>query len=1602
MKQTNNAIKFLMAQYRAIFNNAYFKGLATAALVTVAMAAGQAQANPTDLSSSLVDGNGTPVDIVTSGDSTLNASGDKAIAKSITVNACHTLTTSGSLVSIGDLTLNSGSTLTVSGGQLLLGTKDASGNVAYGADLKSDNGTLNLSGGNIGVLNSGSTLTVSGGQLLLGTKDASGNVAYGADLKSDNGTLNLSGGNIGVKNFDVKGGIITLTSGGKGDTNLTAYGKPVVQDGARPSGPLPYNAVGNLTNVTATVNSGTNISAVGALTVTGGTIALNGASGSGTFAYVQGSSTALFDKTAITASGTGNFLFSRDLQLKDATVKVSGDGSVAVLGGVYDVSKFEDSGSKATAEANKITITNGTFTTESGSTLNFGYDAGSKTEGTFTTESGSTLNFGYDAGSKTELTLNGEVKFTNPESGSITFYTPKVVVEKAATLKELSNDSGSVVFNNASGTKLVVNEAVDLAKLEIISGDGTLQKLSVSGGTLTLASDSVTLGTAYAADKLAVEAKTLTLGSGDFTQSNGSINVSESLVGGGKYTISGGTLNLNATANGTVTKVSGFELVSGSTASKLEVTGAWDFGTATLTANQSGTATFTKANISNIGKIDVKDSGSVSLVDQSVLVGTDLAVVSGGSFKLDNSNAQFTGAVTTNVSGAKVELANNAKIQFKYAEANKSGSNNEGLGKLTIDGTSTLALVDSGKTEIKLSELKKEKEKFFSGAGLFELAGVKVTETGVAEDGTIAYDKAQSGAGISGIYEDATVTGVSGNVANSNDWGAAQLASGSDTLTLQSGAALTLNGVNGNLVTKDDGKTAAGVTLASGSTLSVQSNGGTLDSISTAKDQGKVLVGADLVVNKDIGASGSSVAELSVQKAGNTQVQNVYANVLNVDGKLEVAKNVALSGASTVNGFLSAQDITSSAGTLDVQGQVEANKISVSGAVTIGGSVVADELKITASSATVQVGDADSSGLLDLGSLDLNSGSLLIDPSFDLDASVVAIKDVTDTTKDIVSVNGDIGVGMNSVLGIGLDAASAKELVTNLGYLQNGKLQKDGVGAVLVVDNTLSIASGDKVIIDPTKDHAGLNTAITGASGDTLTLAKGAGLVITDNMTTQSVAGTAVISFVNSGTASFTAEYGSVIAFDKALTAADKVQLTNTTNVTTTGATITAANGLLVGTNTSGSISFTLDTKAADKLYNQSTPIKDFTLSAIKGDFNANRAEAGVDYVLLTSGLNGGQAIEATSRLAVYGGSVQATNLAQQAATDAVVDRMSRANPNGSLVFANNAQGGGLWLSPVYKSHESDSFDADGMEYGVDGDLTGLVLGNPNGSLVFANNAQGGGLWLSPVYKSHESDSFDADGVDYGVDGDLTGLVLGADSTTESGVRVGGYFNFGSADFDGQGISEQVSSEADYFGFGLYAGMTFGQMSLVADAGFTQVSNDVEQNTGYAKYSTVTADVDSTAVTLGLRGEYKLNVATMDVTPHLGVRYTRLAIDSYDAKSAGKVLATTDVDTMQMFSVPFGVTISKDIAAGSWTIKPVFDLTLTANAGDTDAKLDTTFIGATPVALTSEAFDSFTYGATMGIDAKYGENFSIGLNTNYVGSSNADEFGVMGNVRYMF
>ena len=1074
------------------------------------------------------------------------------------------------------------------------------------------------------------------------------------------------------------------------------------------------------------------------------------------------------------------------------------------------------------------------------------------------------------------------------------------------------------------------------------SGELNLQAAKSLDVVLNLADLDITNTTPSATD--------VTLKSGSFRVTNNLNSANKNLVIG-----DGADLYLETTTSGSVTGLETITVSGNNTTADHElcISGKWDLSNTGLVASNSGgillDATYSKADVV-AKRLTTSTSGTLTIEEGSSL--------------------KVTGALSTEADSVKVR--GDSTFTVDYTQANSGTA----LGKVVVDGSSTLVLDGFTGENISLVDLQKQKSQFLSGTtGLFKITkgGQNVSVTGTATGPEVSFTDAQKAENLEGIYANQTITGVSGSINTTNDWGTVKLAQGETKLDLGTSGSVILNGANGNtnLVADKDGA-AADVQLGTNSMLTVNGSGTIKDVTASGDNAGTLRVDDNVSLTAgNIGsATTTDLKEVIVDAKSSLTAKNVFANELAVDGTL-TAKDVTL-GTLDLAGNATVDNLTLSNSTNsgEINGKIDVTQtLTASGNLQVNGDLSAKSLTLASGKtlAVGQDGEDSKSGLLDVGTLNLAGGSLIIDPAYTSKASVGFIKGTTSSQSDTdleINVGGDVGVGQNAIFVAGMraDDAAAQEIIaryTNaIGSLdknRNDQIDAGEFGALFIANGQYTVADNTATIVDHTKTTADFTTAFNGTSFDNkFTLGNNSALFVTDDFA-QSILNTnnAVINFAgNSGVLALSND--SKIYIDTALTATDTIDLVSGTGATVSGATpntIEAANGLLQGTiGADGKVTFNLvEAEARAKLFNQSAPVQDLTIKALTGDLD--KTETGVEYLLLAAKDNGGQASEATARLAVYGGAIQATNLAQQAATDAVADRMSRANPNGSLVFANNAQGGGLWLSPVYKSHESDSFDADG--------------------------------------------------VDYGVDADITGLVLGADSTTESGVRVGGYFNFGSGSIDGQGVGSQVSNDADYFGLGLYAGMTFGQMSLVADAGFTQVSNDIEQTTGLTKFDKVTADTDATAITLGLRGEYKLNVATMDVTPHLGVRYTRLAVDGYDAKADGYTVATTDVDTMQMFSIPFGVTISKDIAVGAWTVKPVFDLTLTANAGDTDAKLDTNF-GSNALNLTSEAFDSFTYGATMGIDAKYGENFSVGLNTNYVGSSNADEFGVMGNVRYMF
>ena len=291
-------------------------------------------------------------------------------------------------------------------------------------------------------------------------------------------------------------------------------------------------------------------------------------------------------------------------------------------------------------------------------------------------------------------------------------------------------------------------------------------------------------------------------------------------------------------------------------------------------------------------------------------------------------------------------------------------------------------------------------------------------------------------------------------------------------------------------------------------------------------------------------------------------------------------------------------------------------------------------------------------------------------------------------------------------------------------------------------------------------------------------------------------------------------------------------------------------------------------------------------------------------------------------------------------------------------------------------------------------------VGASSSALTFADNGQGAGLWVNPIYVSQDSDGFEVGNKDYGVDIDLYGVALGGDYTLANGVRVGAFFNVGSGEADGNGQASGVSNDFDYYGIGLYAGYSVGQFSIVGDVSYSVVDSEIDASTAVGK---ITSSFDTDNLSVGVTGQYEFDFNGTLVTPHVGLRYSALSVDDYSFKAADYTQGgDASIDDANVFSIPVGVTVAKEFAFNTWTVKPSLDVTVQGNFGDDE--LDSTAEWdnvAWQSNYSSEFIDNFTYGATLGVAAKTG-SFSAGIGLGYQGSSNTDEFSATANARFVF
>lgn len=666
---------------------------------------------------------------------------------------------------------------------------------------------------------------------------------------------------------------------------------------------------------------------------------------------------------------------------------------------------------------------------------------------------------------------------------------------------------------------------------------------------------------------------------------------------------------------------------------------------------------------------------------------------------------------------------------------------------------------------------------------------------------------------------------------------------------------------------------------------------------------------------------------------------------------------------------------------------------------TNGAVAVADSIKMTdTTNKTLTVGTGDDTvggTTLSAKHIDLNGGMLLVDPAWGLASSNVAVESMGSTppaTADVI-VNGDVGVGQNSYLALGTaDTSWLPGVVT--GYTKGVGLSKDGVTAALGVYKGLTIGTGKALLVDGSKmDTAtgpALTNAVNAAADNSATFADNSLLVI-NGADDAIAAGGAAISFEATGTLKVDAGAKLLVTdavAGQAYTIVGNVNnpgvdlagwknngMTSTTDMVSLGDAVFDGTNNKVTTTASRNDAHTVFPNLSDGMANAVNDLYTGHAGAAgepRWDYaNVDSADMGVRFLsratdnrFLGADKDAAAAtIESAARIAFAGAVPQMTKMASDAGSNAVVNRLGFANP------ADGAQ----------------AMDAEGK--------------------IVDRNTTGFALWIAPLWQSQHGWGMEADNLDYGFNGNLGGVSLGADYTFENAIRAGITFNIGGGYAESSGGDlNSTENRMSFWGLGAYAGWNYENFGLMADVSYTSTWNDLKQDMDSRMgMGDLEADVQASAISAGLRAEYKLETSVLDVIPHIGVRYMSLNTWGFDAESNGGTVLEGDGFHQDIWTFPVGVTFTKDFTLDSgWSFKPSIDFSVIPAAGDIKAKQDVAFTGLPgSYEVETQMMDYLTWQGGVGLEMG-NDTMSFGVNYTLQAGQHTTGHGVFGSFRYEF
>lgn len=984
-------------------------------------------------------------------------------------------------------------------------------------------------------------------------------------------------------------------------------------------------------------------------------------------------------------------------------------------------------------------------------------------------------------------------------------------------------------------------------------------------------------------------------------------------------------------------------------------------------------------------KLDINGAGTITAASVIVTNGTSLTVSDGGHLVAGDLNTQDTGSVMVEDLGSTLVVSNTNLDNL----ADKSLLSTAGS-EIRLDG-----LAD----ETSLADIKNKLAE--DNTGIVNLGDTQITGLSeLTQNGVISYEDWEQ-AGATGFTTDSikgsTLTGVAGakGADDPEDTPPATRISGmavsdvklSSGTYLETGDSVTLTGLgNGSqFVSRADGSLGGAFvygTLTLGDTaytgtkyISYIGFGSddkhTLNTLGADRDSSRIVVTSDIRGGE--GKAGTiNATDVTLQVSGNIG-QDISA-VPEKQDKLDINANDA---NILVGGSILAENVSLQNASLLHADKDLAIKSNLSGQ----GAVVADKTLTLQKAYTGKEGD----------DLTLQADTLETDAidSITGDLAIAATNLVTSGETKLVD---DTLVADKAHLGGKLDA-SGKSIVEVGGFYTNDSFATEGLGQGVSVKGESLMAYGASA---EQAQQAVAETGHTGAAyyaGKTLTLANGGSLTV-GNATAPTASGVAFGSdslLVVDGTAMngktvFTGAEGSS-GLTASVAEGSKLHVDNAVaggftvfgggftpsvtgwadeNVTTDSAMLDASYGatdskVTVKTNNAHTVFPNLSDGMADAvndLYNGKLNNVDSTDMGVRFLSRATN-----DHFLGADKDAAAATIESAARIAFAGAVPQMTKMASDAGTNAVVNRLGFANP------ADGAQ----------------AMDAEGK--------------------IVDRNTTGFALWIAPLWQSQHGWGMEADNLDYGFNGNLGGVSLGADYTFENAIRAGITFNIGGGYAESSGGDlNSTENRMSFWGLGAYAGWNYENFGLMADVSYTSTWNDLKQDMDSRMgMGDLEADVQASAISAGLRAEYKLETSVLDVIPHIGVRYMSLNTWGFDAESNGGTVLEGDGFHQDIWTFPVGVTFTKDFTLDSgWSFKPSIDFSVIPAAGDIKAKQDVAFTGLPgSYEVETQMMDYLTWQGGVGLEMG-NDTMSFGVNYTLQAGQHTTGHGVFGSFRYEF